>query len=101
MERRFGLSHFRGDWFPRCGLQSNELFRRHDDRPGLSPIRNENHFDISSPQNVTWVLLQVDRANNLHHAPPEIEMSGIAARHSRVTSSTTLRTRKRLPQANW
>lgn len=32
---------------------------------------------------------------------PEIEVSGIAARHSRVTSSTTLRMRKRRPQANW
>lgn len=32
---------------------------------------------------------------------PEIEVSGIAARHSRVTSSTTLSTRKRWPLANW
>jgi hypothetical protein len=29
---------------------------------------------------------------------PEIDVSGIAARHSRITSSTTLRTRKRRPQ---
>jgi mannose-1-phosphate guanylyltransferase/mannose-6-phosphate isomerase len=32
---------------------------------------------------------------------PEIEVSGIAARHSRVTSSTMLRIRNRRPQANW
>ena len=32
---------------------------------------------------------------------PEIEVSGIAARHSRVTSSTMLRMRKRRPWANW
>lgn len=32
---------------------------------------------------------------------PEIDVSGIAARHSRVTSSTTLRMRNRCPQANW
>jgi len=32
---------------------------------------------------------------------PEIDVSGIAARHSRVTSSTTLRMRNRRPQANW
>ncbi|ESW80505.1 hypothetical protein X772_25065 [Mesorhizobium sp. LSJC280B00] len=32
---------------------------------------------------------------------PEIEVSGIAAKHSRVTSSTMLSTRKRRPQANW
>ena len=32
---------------------------------------------------------------------PEIEVSGIAARHSRVTSSTILRIRKRRPQASW
>ena len=31
---------------------------------------------------------------------PEIEVSGIAARHSRVTSSTMFRMRKRRPQAN-
>src|SRR5215210_4729554 len=32
---------------------------------------------------------------------PEIEVSGIAARHSRVTSSTMFRIRKRRPLANW
>ena len=32
---------------------------------------------------------------------PEIEVSGTAARHSRVTSSTTSSTRKRWPLANW
>src|SRR3954465_6847789 len=32
---------------------------------------------------------------------PEIDGSGIAARHSRVTSSTMLRMRKRRPRANW
>ena len=32
---------------------------------------------------------------------PEIEVSGIAARHSRVTSSTTFRMRNRRPPANW
>lgn len=32
---------------------------------------------------------------------PDIDVSGIAARHSRVTSSTTLSTRKRWPLANW
>lgn len=32
---------------------------------------------------------------------PEIEVSGMAARHSRVTSSTMLSKRKRQPQANW
>ena len=32
---------------------------------------------------------------------PDIEVSGIAARHSRVTSSTMLSTRNRRPQANW
>src|SRR5271170_1441795 len=32
---------------------------------------------------------------------PEIEVSGIAARHSRVTSSTMLRIRNRRPKANW
>lgn len=32
---------------------------------------------------------------------PEIEVSGIAARHSRVMSSTMLSTRNRRPQANW
>ncbi|QRG06810.1 helix-turn-helix domain containing protein [Xanthobacter dioxanivorans] len=32
---------------------------------------------------------------------PETEVSGIAARHSRVTSSTTLRIRNRRPQASW
>ena len=32
---------------------------------------------------------------------PEIEVSGIAPRHSLVTSSTMLRTRKRRPLANW
>jgi len=31
---------------------------------------------------------------------PEIEVSGIAARHSRVTSPTTLSTRKRWPLTN-
>ena len=31
----------------------------------------------------------------------EIDGSGIAARHSRVTSSTMLRIRKRRPLANW
>jgi hypothetical protein len=31
---------------------------------------------------------------------PEIEVSGIAARHSRVTSSTMFRMRNRRPQAN-
>ena len=31
----------------------------------------------------------------------EIEVSGIAARHSRVTSSTMLRMRTRRPRANW
>ena len=31
---------------------------------------------------------------------PEIEVSGIAARHSRVTSSTMFRMRSRLPQAS-
>lgn len=32
---------------------------------------------------------------------PEIEVSGTAARHSRVTSSTMLSTRNRRPVANW
>src|SRR5262245_37625772 len=32
---------------------------------------------------------------------PEIEVSAIAIRHSRVTSSTTLKIRKRRPQASW
>src|ERR1700733_14179055 len=32
---------------------------------------------------------------------PEIEVSGIAARHSRVTSSTMFRMRSRRPQASW
>src|SRR5277367_549561 len=32
---------------------------------------------------------------------PEIEVSGIAARHCRVTSSTMLRIRNRRPKANW
>ena len=32
---------------------------------------------------------------------PEIEVSGIAARHSRVTSSTIFRMRNRRPQASW
>jgi len=32
---------------------------------------------------------------------PEIEVSGMAAKHSRVTSSTMLRMRKRRPQASW
>ena len=32
---------------------------------------------------------------------PEIEVFGIAARHSRVTSSTILRIRNRLRHANW
>ena len=32
---------------------------------------------------------------------PDIEEFGIAARHSRVTSSTMLRMRKRRPQASW
>src|SRR6201990_3475619 len=32
---------------------------------------------------------------------PEIEVSGIAAKHSRVTSSTTFRMRNRRPQASW
>src|SRR3979490_3270791 len=31
----------------------------------------------------------------------EIEVSGIAARHSWVTSSTTFKIRNRRPQANW
>jgi hypothetical protein len=31
---------------------------------------------------------------------PEMEVSGIAARHSRVTSSTMFRMRNRRPQAN-
>lgn len=32
---------------------------------------------------------------------PDIDVSGIAARHSRVTSSSMLSTRNRRPQANW
>ena len=32
---------------------------------------------------------------------PEIEVSGIAARHSRVTSSTMFRMRNRRPQPSW
>ncbi len=32
---------------------------------------------------------------------PEIDVSGIAARHSRVTSSTMFRMRNRRPLANW
>jgi hypothetical protein len=32
---------------------------------------------------------------------PEIEVSGIAARHSRVASSTMFRIRNRRPEANW
>lgn len=36
-----------------------------------------------------------------HPRCPEIEVSGTAARHSRVTSSTTLSTRNRLPSAIW
>ena len=32
---------------------------------------------------------------------PEIEVSGIAARHSRVTSSTMFKMRSRRPQASW
>ena len=32
---------------------------------------------------------------------PEIEVSGIAARHSRVTSSTMFRMRSRRPQTSW
>lgn len=32
---------------------------------------------------------------------PESDVSGIAARHSRVTSSTTFRIRNRRPQARW
>jgi len=32
---------------------------------------------------------------------PEMDVSGIAAKHSRVTSSTILRTRKRRPFASW
>jgi len=32
---------------------------------------------------------------------PEIDVSGMAARHSRVTSSTTFRMRNRRPQASW
>src|SRR5580704_10094719 len=43
-----------------------------------------------------WSRVLSSRATRL----PEIEVSGTAARHSRVTSSTTFRMRKRRPQAN-
>src|SRR5260221_14164842 len=44
-----------------------------------------------------WISVVSSRATRL----AEIDVSGTAARHSRVTSSTTLRMRKRRPQANW
>ena len=40
-------------------------------------------------------------ANSRATRRPGIEVSGIAARHSRVTSSTTLSTLKRWPLASW
>ncbi len=36
-----------------------------------------------------------------HLSRQEIEVSGITARHSRVTSSTMFKMRKRRPRANW
>jgi hypothetical protein len=45
----------------------------------------------------TLTIMVSSRATRL----PEIDVSGTAAKHSRVTSSTMLRMRKRRPWASW
>lgn len=62
-------------------------------------------FDVSSvPLSETIMsglpLRSINAVNSRATRRPDIEVSGIAARHSRVTSSTMLRTRKRCPYTN-
>ena len=72
---------------------SNVVF---DGSPGINPILHvKADYDIR----------HVDLSTIGRSANPEsrvsIEVSGTAARHSLVTSSTTLSTRNRLPEAHW
>src|SRR6204780_4393984 len=65
----------------------------HGVRGELGPIVRDDH---------AWPAAPFDQAvSSRATRRPEIEVSGIAARHSRVTSSTMLRIRNRRPQASW
>lgn len=62
-------------------------------RGEFGPFVGDDHAGLASP---------LDQHRQLSgDTATEIDVSGTAARHSRVTSSTTLSTRKRLPHANW
>ena len=83
------------------------LFRRDeitDDpvvlRPGEHGVRGDS---VPSSETIMPGLQDVLINAVSSHATrrPEIEVSGIAARRSRVTSSTMFRMRSRLPQAGW
>ena len=69
-------------------------------RPGEHGVRGQLHSVVRDDH--AWLAAAFDQRRQLaRHAPPEIEVSGIAARHSRVTSSTMFRMRNRRPQASW
>ena len=74
--------------------------------------RREDHYKRLKLQQVVDAILADCADLTEQHWPylsstrlatqtPAIEVSGIAPRHSHVTSSTILRDRKRRPQANW
>ena len=61
----------------------------HRVRGEFGPVVGNNQVRLAAPGD--------DRVEFAGDAPPEIEVSAIAARHSLVTSSITLRMRKRRP----
>ncbi len=92
--------------FSVSGLLMGENARAKMGAAGVRSLQDERlAFEVSSvplSETITPGFLRhcISAVSSQATRRPEIEVSGIAARHSRVTSSTMLSTRKRLPQAN-
>jgi hypothetical protein len=64
-------------------------------------VRRACFDDVSSvPLSLRWSLATSSRSNSRATRVPEIDVSGTNAKHSRVQSSTTTRTRMRRPSMN-
>lgn len=85
---------------PQCAESDNA-----DPIAVASPHQARTAFEVSSvPLSLTIIpglpRSAIRSASSRTSLRPEIEVSGTARRHSRVTSSTTFSTRKRLPDAS-
>ena len=72
----------------------------------LSCVQASMAFEVNSVPLSETIMLGLPRrsiktVSSRATRRPEIDVSGIAAKHSRVTSSTMFRMRNRRPQASW